>query len=61
MNQKTITLATSYHLHSEYKDEEAIAFKKSITELINKIPKTNPIIIGTDINASIGVREGRQK
>ena len=59
-NQNTCTSVTSYHPHLKYKDEEAIVFNQSITEMINKIPKTNPIIIRTDINASIRVRESEK-
>ena len=60
-NQKTTTLVTRYLPHSKYKDKEAIAFNQSFTEMTNKIPKTNSIMIGADINVSIGVRDSKKE
>ena len=54
---KTITLVTSYHPHTKYKEEEAQAYNQSLVEMTNRIPKTNAIIVGADINASIGTRQ----
>ena len=61
-NLKTITLISSYHLHMECKDREAKNHNEMLANMVSKISRDNPIIIGADITASIGTREdGEEK
>ena len=53
---KIITLVTSYHPHSGYTDEETDLFNQQIADLYTSIPDNNIIVMGADINASIGSR-----
>jgi len=53
---KVITLVTSYHPHSGYTDEETDFFNQQIADLYTSIPDNNIVIMGADINASIGSR-----
>ncbi len=53
---KTLSLISSYHPHLGYTDEETNDYNQSIADLFNKFPKNNIIIMGADLNASIGTR-----
>ena len=55
-NSKIITLVTSYHPHSGYSDDETNLFNQQVADLYTNIPNNNIIIMGADINASIGSR-----
>ena len=57
---KIITIMTTYHPHSGYNDEETNAFNQQVAKTYEDIPKNNIIIIGSDINASIGRRENNK-
>ena len=54
---KIITLISSYHPHSGYTDEETNLFNQQIADLYRNIPDNNIIIMGADINASIGSKK----
>ena len=51
-----LSLVVSYHPLHSYTSEENQSYLDQVTILVNKIPKGNLIIIGADINASIGTQ-----
>ena len=57
----TLCLVSNYHPHSGYKDDELDAYIQDITDFIDAIPKNNTIIIGANLNASIGIRTTQMK
>ena len=48
-----LSLVVSYHLPSSYTSEENQNYLDQVTNLVNKILKSNLVIISVDINASI--------
>lgn len=53
---KALTLTTIYHPHSGYTDDETNYCNQSMADLFDAIPKNNIMIMGVDLNASIGTR-----
>ena len=53
---KKIRLITSYHPPSNYKDEKTLKYNEQVISITDNVPKTNIIIIGSDLNATIGNR-----
>jgi len=51
-----VSLLTSYHPTSAYKESDATNFNNQIARMLNEIPKSNILIMGADLNASIGTR-----
>ena len=56
-----LTLISSYHLHTKYKSKEVIVHNEMLTNMINKIPKSSPVIVRADINESLGMRKKREE
>ena len=56
IKHQKIMLITSYHPPSNYKDEETLKYNQQVISFIDNVPKTNIMIIGSDLNASIGNR-----
>ena len=54
-HQNTL-LFVSYHPMSTYLDNDANDFIHQITNMISLLPKSNILIIGADLNASISMR-----
>ena len=56
LKHKHISLLTSYHPTSGYPDTKANKFNNPVSHMISMIPKDNVLIMGSDLNASTGMR-----
>jgi len=56
---KHISQLTSYHPTSGYSLKEATKFNTKVSKMINGLPKDNVLIMGANLNASIGMRASK--
>ena len=49
-----LSLMTSYHPTSSYPKKDAVTFNQQVSKVLDQVPEKNILILGADLNASIG-------